>query len=544
MGATQSRARKTKDATLFSVYHTPQVVMSPESTSPHITHAPHKPALGSVGDLPKELVSMEYAVRGRVVLKAGELKARLEQGETLPFKELCFCNIGNPHAVKQAPITFYREVASALYHPRLLHDNFATTCGFHSDIIERAREYYAATNGAGVGAYTDSIGLNLVRSQIATFIKERDGYSCEPSHLALTTGASEGVKRALGALIRGPRDGVLIPCPQYPLYSATITMSGGAAVYYSLDESKAWTVSLAELQRAVDGARATGVTCRALCLINPGNPVGAVLSADDIAVVMSFAAANGLVVLADEVYQENVYASGAAFHSCKKVLRELQGGKRATCLPSGVSATDVAQRLHEAQLISFHSTSKGLIGECGERGGYMEFVGFSDDVLAMFTKVAATSLSSGTIGQIFVGMMVSPPKPGEPSHTLFAEERERIYGGLKRRAELASAALNTIDGLSSAPIQGAMYAFPSVRLPPAFIQLAATKGVAPDELWCVQLLEATGTVTVPGSGFGQKVGSYHFRMTILPADDVFAGMLERLRVFQSEFYAVWDRVDA
>ena len=486
---------------------------------------------------------MEYAVRGRVVIKAGELKARLEKGEALPFKELVYCNIGNPHAVRQQPITFYREVVSALYHPQLLDDDFASTCGgFSTEVVERARAYHHATSGAGVGAYTDSIGLALVREQVAAFIEARDGYPCEPSHLALTTGASEGVKRALGALVRGPSDGVLIPCPQYPLYSATLTMCGGTAVYYALDESRAWTVGLPELQRAFDEAEAAGVSCRALCLINPGNPVGAVLSADDLALVLSFAAANGLVVLADEVYQENVYDAGCAFHSCKKVLRELQHGVRP--MSAGVDTRAAKARLAATQLISFHSTSKGLLGECGQRGGYMELCGFSEEVVAMLSKVAATSLSSGTIGQIFVGLMVTPPRAGGAAHALFVQERARIYEGLHRRASLASSKLNSIPGLSSAPIQGAMYAFPSVRLPHAFIAHAAELGVAPDELWCLHLLEQTGTVTVPGSGFGQKAGTYHFRMTILPADEVFSAMLERLRAFQAAFYAKWGALDA
>ena len=75
-----------------------------------------------------------------------------------------------------------------------------------------------------------------MRRQVCAFIRARDGFECEPAHIALTTGASEGVKRVLGALVRGPRDGVLIPMPQYPLYSATLTMLGGTAVYYALDE--------------------------------------------------------------------------------------------------------------------------------------------------------------------------------------------------------------------------------------------------------------------------------------------------------------------
>ena len=151
------------------------------------------------------------------------------------------------------------------------------------------------------------------------------------------------------------------------------------------------------------------------------------------------------------------------------MLRKLQSG--ALAIPQDAHGVPVCTPvlLEACQLISYHSTSKGLIGECGERGGYMEFVGFSEEVLGQFTKVAATSLSSGTIGQVFVGLMVTPPQPGEESYDLFQKETTQIYDGLCRRARHATAALNAIPGISSAEIEGAMYAFPSIRLPESYV---------------------------------------------------------------------------
>ena len=267
-----------------------------------------RPTFGirDVTDLHQGMVNMEYAVRGKVVNKAAELQSRLEAGEAPgDFTELVRCNIGNPHAVKQPPVSFYREVASALYHPKLMEKGVLDGSGLYAaDVLQRAREYHACTGGNGLGAYTDSIGLKLVREQVAAFIEERDGYPCNPAHLALTTGASEGVKRTLGALVRGPHDAILIPRPQYPLYSASVTMFGGRAVYYDLDESVGWTVGLAELERSAKAAKdAQGCTgARALCVINPGNPVGAVLGESDVAMMICFAAKRGLVLLADEVH--------------------------------------------------------------------------------------------------------------------------------------------------------------------------------------------------------------------------------------------------
>mgnify|MGYP002817920309 CR=1 FL=1 len=258
-----------------------------------------------------------------------------------------------------------------------------------------------------------------------------------------------------------------------------------------------------------------------------------------VAELICFAAAKGLVVLADEVYQLNVYAEGAAFYSCKQVLRKLQAGVlKPPELERGAAVCGPAE-LAAAQLISFHSTSKGLIGECGQRGGYLEMVGFSDATRAQFTKVAATSLSSGTIGQCFVGMMVSGPKEGEPSHALFAQESADIMAGLKRRALQATSALNDLQGISCQPIEGAMYAFPSLALPAKFVARCAEAGQAADEAWCLELMEATGIVCVPGSGFGQEEGTFHARLTILPPDDVFSGMLTKLAAFQAELHKEW-----
>jgi len=494
----------------------------------------------TVANMDPKIIAAKYAVRGTVAVRAGELKGALARGDELPFDKLTLCNIGNPHAVQQKPITYYRQVASALYSPELTKEGGGALATLYpEDVIARAQAYHAATNGSGMGAYTDSAGLQLVRDEVAAFLLARDGYPAFPAHIALTTGASEGVKRCIGALVRTARDGIMIPKPQYPLYSAALTMVGGRAVYYGLAEEAGWTTSWAELERAYAEAVAEGTAVRALAMINPGNPVGAVLSEAAVAELICFAAVKGLVVLADEVYQLNVYAEGAAFYSCKQVLRKLQAGVlKPPELARGAAACGPSE-LAAAQLISFHSTSKGLIGECGQRGGYLEMVGFSDATRAQFTKVAATSLSSGTIGQCFVGMMVSGPKEGEPSYALFAQESADIMVGLKRRALQATSALNDLEGISCQPIEGAMYAFPSLALPAKFVAHCAEAGQAADEAWCLELMEATGIVCVPGSGFGQEEGSFHARLTILPPDDVFSGMLTKLAVFQAELHKEW-----
>lgn len=459
---------------------------------------------------------MRYAVRGEVVTKANEIKERLAQGEALPFKSLVPCNIGNPHAVKQKPITFYRQVAACCLCPSLIDGDES---GFPADVKARAKEYLDATAGNGVGAYTDSVGLNFIRKQVCDFIERRDGFPAKAEDIELTTGASEGIKRCLAAIISTEKDGILIPRPQYPLYTASITMFGGKAVFYDLDEKAGWKVTRRSLDIALRGFNGT---MRAITVINPGNPSGSVLDEQDIEMIIDFCHQHVIVILADEVYQENIYAEGKKFHSFKKVLRSMQKKD---------------EKYKTIQLLSFHSTSKGLIGECGQRGGYMEMNGFSANFHAQMTKVAATSLSSNTIGQIFVGLMVTPPKEGDPSYPLFKQEADGIFEGMRRRAGLLSKGLNEIPGIHSQAIEGAMYAFPKVSISMKAQEAAKEEGIAADDFWCLRLVEECGIVCVPGSGFGQEQNTFHFRITILPPDDMLEGMLVRLKKFQEDFMA-------
>jgi len=165
----------------------------------------------------------------------------------------------------------------------------------------------------------------------------------------------------------------------------------------------------------------------------------------------------------------------------------------------------------DLQLISFHSTSKGFIGECGKRGGYFEMLGFDEAVMAEIYKAMSISLCSNVTGQIMTGLMVNPPKLGEPSYATYMAERDEILASLKRRAAKLVAALNELEGVSCCAPTGAMYAFPTISVPPKAIAQAKTEGVAPDFLYCRELLRNAGLCSVPGSGFGQRDGTFHFR---------------------------------
>jgi len=160
-----------------------------------------------------------------------------------PFDKVIFANIGNPQQVGQIPITFFRQVLSLLEWDHLLEEGAREDVLrlFPADAVARALQYRAAK--CRLGAYTDSKGFLNVRQEVAEFISRRDGTQADPEHVYLTAGASEGITTLLGMLVHTEADsqkaahqkvGIMIPTPQYPLYSATIALCGGEEVPYFL----------------------------------------------------------------------------------------------------------------------------------------------------------------------------------------------------------------------------------------------------------------------------------------------------------------------
>lgn len=297
----------------------------------------------------------------------------------------------------------------------------------------------------------------------------------------------------------------MIPIPQYPLYSATITMYQGHQVGYYLDEDHDWALSRDLLEESFRKATAAGIRPKGIVVINPGNPTGSVLQPDNVKMVIRFAREHGLTILADEVYQDNIYRDGERFESFAKAMAEL--GE------------------HDVSLFSFHSTSKGYLGECGQRGGYMEVRNVSGEVMAQILKMQSVSLCANLPGQVVLYSLVAPPPEGSPSRAVHDAEKRAILGELKSRAQSLAAGLNAIPGFRCNEVAGAMYAFPRFELP---------KGKT-DEEWCMALLEATGICVVPGSGFGQLPGTAHFRTTILPPRDQLDRVVKAIATFSASY---------
>ncbi|KAJ2699201.1 alanine transaminase [Coemansia spiralis] len=455
---------------------------------------------------------MEYAVRGAIPIRAEELVAQLKsQPGSLPFSKVTPCNIGNPQQLEQKPLTFLRQVSALMEYSDLLSPALIeqTRKLFPEDAIARAQRNLSFVNGA-VGAYTQSLGIHEIREDVARFIAERDGFPADARNICLTSGASGAVERVLDMLISSPDVGVMIPIPQYPLYTATLTHLDAKAVPYYLQEESDWQLSVADLERALSEARADGTDVRALVVINPGNPTGGCLTEDNIEEVVRFCERERLVLLADEVYQTNIYTETHPFVSFKKVVSRLQS---------------------PVELFSFHSISKGMVGECGRRGGYYEAVNIDDQIMGQLLKLASVSLCPNVQGQMAVGLMVNPPQPGDVSYEQYQRELDGIFESMRRRAKRLAQAFNSLPNMTCNDAQGAMYLFPRVELPQAFIDEAQAQGQQPDAVYCMRMLEATGISVVPGSGFGQVPGTFHFRSTFLPPEELFDDFIAGFKAF-------------
>src|SRR5690242_18250868 len=127
--------------------------------------------------------------------------------------------------------------------------------------------------------------------------------------------------------------------------------------------------------------------------------------------------------------------------------------------------------------------------------------------------------------------MVNPPKEGDPSWGLYQSERDAIYESLKRRAMKLSGFFNTLDGVTCNKAQGAMYLFPRITIPPKAVAEAKKQGKQPDTFYAISMVDATGICVVPGSGFGQEDGTWHFRTTFLPPEDEIDKVMERMAKF-------------
>lgn len=459
-------------------------------------------------DINPQTVEAKYAVRGKIPIIADELNELIQkqpQLHGLPFSKIINANIGNPQQLEQRPLTWYRQVLSLLQYPDLLKNGDPETVKslYPEDVIERAQSILKHIGS--IGTYSHSQGASYFRQSIAEFITNRDGgYVSHANNIFLTSGASTAVSYLLQILSVNENSGFLIPIPQYPLYTATIALNNAKPIGYYLDESNHWSTNPQEIRELIETNQLQGINIKALVVINPGNPTGAILSSQDIIELIDIAAEYGIVLIADEVYQENIFKG--KFVSFKKILSEL--------------IEQDPQTYKHVQLASLHSTSKGVSGECGQRGGYMELVGFKPEVKDVVFKLASINLCSVVSGQALMELMINPPQEGDPSYPLYKSETESIHNDLESRAESLYQAFLQMEDIKCNKPMGAMYIFPTLDFDPAqyhkLYSRAKNSNLQIDDIYCIELLEGTGICCVPGNGFGQKPDTYHLRTTFLP----------------------------
>lgn len=333
----------------------------------------------------------------------------------------------------------------------------------------------------GLNGYTASPGIPVAREAVAADYAAR-GVPVSADRVILTSGTSEGIELALNALA-DPGDEVLVPVPTYPLYTAVLAKLGARALYYRTDPARGWMPDVDHLRSLI------GPATRALVVIDPNNPTGAVYPTSVRRTLLDLADRHNLVILADEVYADLAYDGPVP--------------------PLGGLDS-------QASIISFSSLSKAYLAP-GWRAGWLA-VGASDrldDVLAGIKKLADGRLCSTGPMQAAIAAALT----GDRSH------QQSFRQALRERAAVTTARLNAIEGMSCIRPNGAFYAMPKVALPPG----------RTDEDYVLGLLRETGVLCVYGSGFGLSPTDGFMRVVFLasPAElsSVYDAMAEFTRAF-------------
>uniref|UniRef100_A0A8C3T9H5 alanine transaminase n=1 Tax=Chelydra serpentina TaxID=8475 RepID=A0A8C3T9H5_CHESE len=221
-------------------------------------------------------------------------------------------------------------------------------------------------------------------------------------------------------------------------------------------------------------------------------------------------------LLISHVHQDSVFTPDSPFLSFKRVLYELG--------PAVSSAV---------QLISFYSLSKGFAAEGGFRAGFFELVNIDPAIMKCFCSWGM-SVYPLILGQVLLDALMEPPLPGDPSYQTFMAEKQAVLSDLAHKAQLAQEISSQVPGIRCNPVQGAMYSFPSIQIPARAVQEAQALGLEPDFFFCQKLLEATGIVLAPGSIFGQRRGTHHARVTLLPPVETLRIVLHTIADFRSQ----------
>ena len=328
--------------------------------------------------------------------------------------------------------------------------------------------------------YGPSEGLPELRMAISERLT-RMGADIFEDDIIITNGISEGIQMLAGVLVEAG-DEILVPSPGYPSYNAYIRFYGGKAVPYRTVEEEGWAPDILHLKSRVSKRT------KAILLINPNNPTGALYDAEVVKKVIQVAAENNLILIADEIYDEIIFDG---------------------------NFTSAASLAKDVNLIGLNGFSKAHL-MTGWRLGYI------------YLKDGETRLKEVKEGLLRLARVrLCPNTPVQKAGVAALKgPRDHIQDmvrKLRERRDYSLRAIHEIELLSAATPQGAFYLFPRINL----------KGTrwSSDKEFVLDLLKETGVTLVHGSGFGEDYGSSHFRMVFLPPLDVLEEAFEKIRGF-------------
>ena len=331
--------------------------------------------------------------------------------------------------------------------------------------------------------YTDSKGLFAPRKSVVHYTQEKGVKGVTVDDVYLGNGASELIAMSMNALL-DDGDEVLIPSPDYPLYTAVVALSGGKPVHYVCDEQSEWMPDLADIR-----AKITPRT-KAIVVINPNNPTGALYPDAVLREIVQVAREHQLIIFADEIYDKTLY--------------------------DGHTHTSIAALADDVLILTFNGLSKNYRA-CGYRAGWMVVSGdkrHARDYIEGLNMLASMRLCANTPGQLAIQTALG----GYQS----IKDLVQPGGRLCRQRDLAHKLLTEIPGVTCVKPKAALYMFP--KLDPKMYP------IADDQQFAYELLAEEKVLIVQGTGFNWATPD-HFRLVFLPNSDDLSDAVGRIARF-------------
>ena len=342
-------------------------------------------------------------------------------------------------------------------------------------------------NLPNASGYSDSKGLFSARKAIMHYTQSKGIVGVQIEDIIIGNGVSELIVMVMQGLLNDG-DEVLVPAPDYPLWTAAVTLGGGMTRHYLCDEQSGWMPDLADMR-----AKITPQT-RAVVVINPNNPTGALYSEEILRGILDIAREHQLIVFADEIYDKVLY--------------------------DGCQHVSLAALADDVLCITMNGLSKNYRA-CGYRSGWLVISGDkrgAQDYIEGLNMLASMRLCANVPGQYAIQTALG----GYQS----INDLVAPGGRLARQRDLAWALLSAIPGVSCVKPQAALYLFP--RLDPAFYP------IADDQQFILELLEEERVLLVQGSGFNWPQPD-HFRVVILPHEDELREAIGRISRFLERY---------